>query len=195
MLQLNGIEKKRTFKRKILCVLLGMVRLGALGAFCGTLYLKHQFFRDRPNALSFEGELQSVPFEWSEQTYDRYTKPFSAILIPVSFPGLSNNFDMQFETGTPFTQLRSRCLELSTSQSRDRAKDKSGNLVPLEEIFGHQAVAEMKVEERNWRWDFHSVNTHWVDLFTLSPGSVRTFPRQPFDIASTDVRRISRIFR
>jgi len=104
-------KKKRTLKRKIIYVLLSLMLLGVLGSIGGVLYLKQQFFRDRPNALTFIGDLHTVPFEWSEKKYAAYTEPFNAMLIAVSVPGLSNRFYMQFDTGSPYTYFRSGCLE------------------------------------------------------------------------------------
>lgn len=98
--------KKKTRKR-ILYGLLGLTVLAVAGVFGGLAYFKHTWFRDQPNTLTIEGELQPVPIKWSADEND----PHAFLLIPVSIPGFDNTFHMQFDTGAPQTFLNSGALE------------------------------------------------------------------------------------
>ena len=106
----------KRIRRKLLYILFGVVALLALGVFTGIQYFKSQWYRDRPNRLVIEGGLHPVPFEWSAVRYGDYMEPHNAILIPASIPGLKNKFYLQFDTGSPYTFVRSGVLEALSSR-------------------------------------------------------------------------------
>lgn len=82
------------------------------GVYGGIQYYKSNFFRELPNTLTIEGDLHSVPFRWVSQKFsDDYTEPHSAILLPISVPGIEEQLFMQFDTGAPYSFFRSGCLE------------------------------------------------------------------------------------
>lgn len=102
----------RRHKRKLLFSFAGLLIVMVAGGYGGVEYFKSGFFSERPNTLSIQGELRVVPFRWVSQKFGSdYSEPHSAILIPVTVPGLDNPFYMQFDTGCQTTFLRSGCLE------------------------------------------------------------------------------------
>lgn len=98
--------KKKT-KKRILYGLLGLTLLAVVGVLGGLAYFKHTWFRDRPNTLTIEGDLQPMSLKWSGNAQD----PHAFLLMPVSIPGFDNTFHMQFDTGSPVTYLKSGALE------------------------------------------------------------------------------------
>ncbi len=102
----------RRHRKKLLYVSATLVLLLSLGIWGGYRYFKSRFFTETPNTLSITGELHTVPFTWVPETFsDDYTEPHSAILIPVTVPGVDKQLYMQFDTGSPYTFLRSGCLQ------------------------------------------------------------------------------------
>lgn len=94
-------------------VLYGMLACAVfigIGIWGGIRYAKSRFFRDTPNALSFEGKRFPVPFVWDTDKFEDYVEPHAAILVPVRVPGIEKEFLMQFDTGSPSTFLRSGCM-------------------------------------------------------------------------------------
>ncbi len=104
-------KKPKRLLRRLLYGLLFLILLGAVGVFGAVEYAKYRLFQDTPNRLAFEGDLHSVPFEWSAHEMESYSEPHGAILIPVSVPGIANKFYMQFDTGSPDTWLRTGSLK------------------------------------------------------------------------------------
>lgn len=85
--------------------------LAIAGSYGGYRYAMYRIFRETPNALTFEGELHPVAFQWAEEDLGAYIEPHAAILIPVSVPGVAKTLYMQFDTGSPDTFLKSGALE------------------------------------------------------------------------------------
>ena len=109
------LRTKQILKR-CLYVVLALVILAAIGTYGAIEYAKQRLFRDTPNTLAFQGELHPVPFQWSNSKYGNHTEPHSAILIPVSIPGVPNKLFMQFDTGAPDTFLHSGALNALKSR-------------------------------------------------------------------------------
>ncbi|MFK7821361.1 MAG: hypothetical protein AB8G99_21780 [Planctomycetaceae bacterium] len=102
----------RRHKKKLLLCLLGLGLLLPILGYAGFQYAKSRFLRETPNRLSLEGELHPVEFTWVPETFsDDYSEPHSAILLPVTVPGVSKQLYMQFDTGAPSTFLRSGCVK------------------------------------------------------------------------------------
>lgn len=103
-------KTKRIVKR-FSYVLLALFLLSIVGAWGTYRYAMHRLFRDTPNTLTFVGQLHPVSFEWAESKNQGHIEPHSAILIPVTVPGISQQLYMQFDTGSPDTFLRSGALD------------------------------------------------------------------------------------
>lgn len=104
-------KKKRNWRRKFAYWFFGLLLLLIVVAFAGIQYAKYQIFKDRPNRLTFVGDLHPVPFQWSEDRLDDFIEPHSAMLIPVTIAGIENKFFMQLDTGGPSSFLRSGALK------------------------------------------------------------------------------------
>ncbi len=100
----------RNLRKKILYLVLGVFVLGIISVVVGIQYLKSQFFKDHPNGLSVPGDLV-VSFEWSPETYGNHTEPHNAMMIPVNVPGVPKQFFMQFDTGSPYSFVRSGAIQ------------------------------------------------------------------------------------
>ncbi|MCR9245135.1 MAG: erythromycin esterase family protein [bacterium] len=105
------MKRKTSKRRKALYVLFGLLLFLVVSAVGGMVYIKSWWFQERPNTLAFVGELHTIPFEWTATTDNGHTEPHAATLIPVTLPGLQKKFYMQFDTGSPYTFVRSGALE------------------------------------------------------------------------------------
>lgn len=114
---LRGVRSiKKSTRKRVLYILLGLVLLASVGAYGGFLYFQSQFFRDIPNTLTFGQSSNPIPFEWSVDEYDDHTEAHSAMLIPVTIPGLQKTLYMQFDTGSQYSFLRSEALDAMESR-------------------------------------------------------------------------------
>lgn len=55
------------------------------------------------NQLTFAAGSHSLPLNWKGDTLGGVWNPHAALLIPVTIPGCSHIFYMQFDTGSPYT--------------------------------------------------------------------------------------------
>lgn len=114
-----GRSKARRILRWLSYGMLCLFLLSAASAYGAYLYGMNRIFRDTPNTLSFEGDFQPISFEWAPQDFESYLEPHSAILIPVSVPGVSEKLYMQFDTGSPDSFLKSGAMESLKSRGVD----------------------------------------------------------------------------
>lgn len=98
-------------KRTLLYFSVGALAICVACVWGGIRYFTNQFFREHPNALSIQGDLHPIPFQWASQKYEDYKESHNGILFKVNVPGVEKQLYMQFDTGSPSTFLRSGCLE------------------------------------------------------------------------------------
>ena len=102
----------RKHRKKFLYLLLTALLLSTTGVFGAYHFFKNQFYSASPNSLTLAGGLQPFEFTWVGQKFSEdYSEPHSAILLPVTVPGIPEPLYMQFDTGAPSTFFRSGCLE------------------------------------------------------------------------------------
>lgn len=105
------MKLKRPRKKTLFFLLLAFLVFSAIGLIGGIHYVKHQFFLERPSSVTFQGDLKSIPFQWSAASFGEHSETHFAMLIQVSIPDVANKFYMQFDTGSPYTFLRSGAIK------------------------------------------------------------------------------------
>lgn len=95
--------KSKKIIKRIGYSLLVIILLFIVAGIIGIRNFNNSWFKDRPNYLTYTAEEKIMTFEWSEETYGEYTEPHVAMLVPVKFKGLSQQFYFQFDTGSPTT--------------------------------------------------------------------------------------------
>ena len=102
----------RKLKKYLPLLLLAVLFLVPLGTFATFHYFKSRFFAVSPNSLRIDGDLHPFEFTWvSQKLGENYREPHSAILLPVTVPGIPEQLYMQFDTGSPSSFFRSGCLK------------------------------------------------------------------------------------
>lgn len=93
----------------ILKIIAGLLLLLIVGGVGGYFYMKNRL-KPTPNYLSIKSTNASTPFTWwtlrqAPEVYD-----YSAMMIPIIFPGVQDTFLMQFDTGSPRCRFRSQSI-------------------------------------------------------------------------------------
>jgi hypothetical protein len=81
-------------------ILIAMALLIILGALGGYIYFKFAF-RPPANELIRSSQDHSFPFRWDTTFMNNELNPYSAMLLPVTIPGCTPTFYMQFDLGSP----------------------------------------------------------------------------------------------
>jgi hypothetical protein len=89
--------------KRILLVFVVVIALSSIG---GYFYFDKKFTPPE-NRLEVKGTSENIPFRWVATE----TNPISALLLPVKLNGISQQFFMQLDCGSPVTMLYSKPLE------------------------------------------------------------------------------------
>ena len=101
-------------------VLLSALVLLLLGSVAGYFYMRKKFI-PAPNQLVVSGLPATTNFTWLADTADGRAMPHAAVLLPVRVPGCSRTCYLQFDTGAPYSLLKSTALDASETIRRHPA--------------------------------------------------------------------------
>lgn len=85
-------------------ICLSILALFILSSAGGYLYFKRAF-KAPLNQLAIPAGAYQVPFVWQVDTLNSKLNPNAAILLPVTIPGCSKTFYMQFDLGAPYSMF------------------------------------------------------------------------------------------
>ncbi|GAB3821650.1 hypothetical protein GCM10028895_24230 [Pontibacter rugosus] len=85
-------------------ICLSVLALLILSSAGGYLYFKRAF-KAPLNQLVIQKGTYEVPFTWMVDTLKDKINPNAAMLLPVTIPGSSKTFYMQFDLGAPYSMV------------------------------------------------------------------------------------------
>ena len=96
-------------------ILLSIFALFALSSIGGYFYFRKKF-QAPANQLVVTQLPATTAFAWWADTANHRAMPHAALLVPVSLPGCPRTCYLQFDTGAPYTLLKSSALEALRAQ-------------------------------------------------------------------------------
>ncbi|MFK7924005.1 MAG: hypothetical protein AB8H47_18750 [Bacteroidia bacterium] len=97
--------------KKIAFVLIAILMFLMILGVGGIKYLESNWFKERPQYLSYTHDTKPIAFCWSSGNYGDYTEAHNAILVPVKLGNFSQKFYLQFDTGAPTTIIYGNTLQ------------------------------------------------------------------------------------
>lgn len=97
--------------KKIFYSVIAILLVLLIAGVVGIKYIERNWFKERPQNLSYTSDTKPIKFCWSSGSYGDYTEIHNAILIPVKLEGFSQRFYLQFDTGAPTTTLYGNSLQ------------------------------------------------------------------------------------